>query len=183
MDQNVQKKNTMKNKTFSYLWTPISKCLVPLFILLSFFFRAAPVVYGGSQARGLIAYTTPDMSRICNLHCSSQQCQILNPLSKDRDWTCIFMDISQIHFRWAITGTLNSSFRNNHWYLFPVYTFRYFLCVGMTIDINVFCFSKNIQIVAFYVAFGFLLFLINKTSWRMASFTLVPRSILLYSCM
>ena len=34
----------------------------------------------------LLAYTTatatPDLSRICDLHCSLQQCQMLNPLSK-----------------------------------------------------------------------------------------------------
>ena len=47
---------------------------------------AAPVAYGGSQARGQIkavasAYTkttaTPDLSHVCALHCSSWQHQIL----------------------------------------------------------------------------------------------------------
>ena len=37
----------------------------------------------------LLAYTTatamPDLSRVCNLYCSSQQCRILNPLSEARD--------------------------------------------------------------------------------------------------
>ena len=54
-------------------------------------FRAKPKACGGSQARDpvklqLLAYTTAtamqDLSRVCNLHHSSQQCQILNPLSK-----------------------------------------------------------------------------------------------------
>ena len=70
-------------------------------------FRAAPVANGGSQASGLIRATAaglchshgnarsephlwptpqltamPDPSRICDLHHSSQQCQILNPLSR-----------------------------------------------------------------------------------------------------
>ena len=31
------------------------------------------------------ATATLDLSHICNLHCSLQQCQILNPLSKARD--------------------------------------------------------------------------------------------------
>ena len=66
------------------------------------FFRAAPEAYGGSQARGRIgavalAYTTAtatrDLSLICNLHHSSQQCQIQN-LSEARDRTLVLMDAS-----------------------------------------------------------------------------------------
>ena len=34
-----------------------------------------------------------------------QQYQILNPLSKARDWTYVLMDISQIRFCWAMMGT------------------------------------------------------------------------------
>ena len=49
-----------------------------------------------------LAYTTatatPDLSHICELHCSSQQCWILNILSKARGQTCILMDTSQICF-------------------------------------------------------------------------------------
>ena len=49
----------------------------------------------------LPAYTTatamPDPSRSCNLHHSSQQCWILNPLSKAGDRTCILMDPSRVH--------------------------------------------------------------------------------------
>ena len=47
---------------------------------------------------------TRDPSCICDLyhssylHHSSQQCQVLKPLSEARDQTCIFMDTSQIHF-------------------------------------------------------------------------------------
>ena len=73
------------------------------------------MAYGGSQARGRIGTTaaslhhstataTPDLTLVCNLHCSSRQHQILNPLSKARDWTYILMDASQIHFRWATMG-------------------------------------------------------------------------------
>ena len=57
----------------------------------------------------LLTYTTatakPDPSRVCNLHHSSWQCRILNPLGKARDRTCIFVDTSQIRFCWATTGT------------------------------------------------------------------------------
>ena len=47
----------------------------------------------------LSAYTTatamPDLTCVCDLHHSSQQRQILNPLSKARE-TCILMDTSQV---------------------------------------------------------------------------------------
>ena len=62
--------------------------------LLHFFFfclfRAAPEVYGGSQARYLIgavaaglchSHSNADLSHVCDLHHSSWQCQILNLLS------------------------------------------------------------------------------------------------------
>ena len=50
----------------------------------------------------LPAYTTatatPDSSCVCDLHCSSWQCQVLNPLSEATARTCILMDPSQIRF-------------------------------------------------------------------------------------
>ena len=49
----------------------------------------------------LLAYAaataTPDLSCLCDLHHSSQQCQILNLLSEARDQTHILMDTSQFH--------------------------------------------------------------------------------------
>ena len=74
------------------------------FFFLSLF-RAAPIAYGGSQASGQIravatshshSRRTPDLSGPCNLCCSLEQCQILNPLSEARDRICILMDISQV---------------------------------------------------------------------------------------
>ena len=59
----------------------------------------------------LLAYTTAiatqDPRCICNLHHSTRQRQIFNPLSKARDRTRNFMDPSQVCFRWATAGTLN----------------------------------------------------------------------------
>ena len=54
----------------------------------------------GSQARDpvrLVATTATavqDLSPICDLHHSSRQRQILNPLSEARDRTCVLMDAS-----------------------------------------------------------------------------------------
>ena len=79
-----------------------------LFIFLSFcLIGAVPVAYGGSQARGLIEAVAASLHQShsktrselrLRLYHSSQQCQILNPLSEARDWTCILMVPSQIHF-------------------------------------------------------------------------------------
>ena len=79
-----------------------------------FFFRAAPVAYGTSWARGQISEATRDSSHICNIHHSSWQCWIPNPLSKVRDWTQILMDNSQIRFLCATTGTTLTWFSENH---------------------------------------------------------------------
>ena len=82
-----------------------------LFYLL---FRAGPSAYGDSQARGQIIATaaglhtataTPDLSRVCNLHHSSWQRWILNPLSEARDQTRNLLVTSQIHFCCATTET------------------------------------------------------------------------------
>ena len=75
-------------------------------------FRAVLAAYGGSQARGLIgavaaslhqSYSNARAQCICNLHDSSWQCQILNPLSEARDRTCNHMVPSQIRFRCCAT--------------------------------------------------------------------------------
>ena len=67
------------------------------------FFRAETVTYGSSQARGQIgayitATVTPDPSHNCDLHHSSQQRQIFNPLSEARNRTCILMNTSWIRY-------------------------------------------------------------------------------------
>ena len=73
------------------------------FVFVFFFFllfRVEPDAYGGSQAKGTVGATaitaiaTSDPSNVCNLHHSSWQHQILNPLSGARDRTCILMDTS-----------------------------------------------------------------------------------------
>ena len=48
---------------------------------------------------------TPDLSLVCNLHHSSWQCQILNPLSRARDGTLVLMDTSRVCYHWATMRT------------------------------------------------------------------------------
>ena len=57
----------------------------------------------------LLAYTTgtQDLSHVCNLHYSSRQHWILNPLGEARDLTHNLMIPSQIHFPCSMKGTLN----------------------------------------------------------------------------
>ena len=50
----------------------------------------------------LRAYTTatvmPDLSRLCDLHHSSQQSWILNPLMEARDRIHVLMDTGWVHY-------------------------------------------------------------------------------------
>ena len=93
--------------SFSFLNAPPCICIFSLIdVLLLFFlpfglFRVAPMVYGGSQARGWIRAgaaslhtdtTTPDPSHVYDLYHSSWQCQILNPLNEARDQTSVLKD-------------------------------------------------------------------------------------------
>ena len=62
-----------------------------------------PPVYAAATA-------TQNPSHICDLHHSSWQHWILNPLSEARDQTRNLMVPSQIHFRCAMMGTPPLSF-------------------------------------------------------------------------
>ena len=83
-------------------------------LFCSCLFRATTTVYGVSQTRGWMAVVaaglttataTQDPSHVSDLHHSSLQHWILNPLREARDRTSILIDTSQIHFHWAATGT------------------------------------------------------------------------------
>ena len=75
---------------------------------------ATPEAHGSSQTKGWIRATAmPDPSHVCDLHHSSWQRQILNPLSKARDLACILMDTSHIHFHYATMGTPEIIFRGH----------------------------------------------------------------------
>ena len=54
-----------------------------------------------------------DLSHVCNLHHSSQQRQILNPLIGARDWTHILVNTSWARYCQATIGTLVTPFKQN----------------------------------------------------------------------
>ena len=102
-----EKKNNILN---------ISNVFLFCFVLL---FRDALEAHGSSQARGQIGATPAGLchshsntgsSCICDLHRSSWQHWIPDPLSEARDQTCILMDISWIHLCCATTGTSSTYF-------------------------------------------------------------------------
>ena len=77
-----------------------------LFIYLFLLFKATPMAYGGSQARGQIGAVAASLhhshsyarSKPCLQPTpSSWQCQIFNLLSGARDRTCILMDSFPLH--------------------------------------------------------------------------------------
>ena len=73
-----------------------------------------------------------DLSNVCNLHHSSWQCQILNPLSEARDQTWILKDASQIHFHGAMMG-IPMCIQYYMYYIYSIiYTYKiyvYFVCI------------------------------------------------------
>ena len=83
--------------------------LVGMFVLFLFLsFRATPAPFGSSQARGRIRATATavrDPSCVCDLHHSSWQRWILNPLSEARDRTRNLTVPSRICFCCAMMGT------------------------------------------------------------------------------
>ena len=62
------------------------------FLFFSFFYQGHTCSIWRFPCQG------SNQSCICKLHHSSQQCRILNPLSEDRDRTCILMGAIQICF-------------------------------------------------------------------------------------
>ena len=96
-----------------------------------FLFRAIPAAVQPVPRLGvelelqLPAYTTapamPDLSCVWDLHHSSWQRWILNSLSEAKDWTCVLMDPSKIHFHCTTTETPTSqilnplSYNRNSW--------------------------------------------------------------------
>ena len=78
--------------------------LSPIYIFFLFFFLGLHLQHMQVPPLGVdselklqtnaTATVTPDPRYVCELHCSSGQCQILHQLSKARDRTCILMNTS-----------------------------------------------------------------------------------------
>ena len=105
----------MEGRSRSFILDPIMLCL-----FFSFFFcflglhsqhMEVPRLAVKLELQQLLAYTaataTPGLSCICDLHCSSWQCQILNPLSRARNGTHNLIATSWVHYCWATTKFLS----------------------------------------------------------------------------
>ena len=96
------------------LITPLNEKLF-LFVCFCFYFLGCTFSIwkfpglGVKSELQLLAYVTatatPDPSLAGNLHHSSRQCQILNPLSQARDSTWILINTSQNHFHCVTMGS------------------------------------------------------------------------------
>ena len=96
--------------------------LMCVFFFSFCFFRATPTTYGGSQARGPIGAVAAD------IHHSSRQCWILNPLSETRNriwfsWILVRLISTMQDALYFAKGTLYWSL------LIHVFFFFFFFCV------------------------------------------------------
>ena len=100
------------------------RMVIEVFLHFFFPFKAIPTAYGGSQVgvqpelqlptySTATATATQDLSHICDLHQSSRQSRIPNPLSGAWDGTCNLMVPSQIHFCRTMTGTPSPYFQKD----------------------------------------------------------------------
>ena len=107
------------------------------------------------QIRGATDTAMPDLSSVCDLHHSSWQCQIFNPLSEARDQTHVLMDTSQIHFCCTTMGIPSIQFFKTSVYVQGLKISASFLCLnifkcnddaltrnGMCAKFNNFCISQ-----------------------------------------
>ena len=89
-----------------------------IYLLIYYLFLLGPHMevprLGIQSEMQLLAYTiaaaTWGPSHICDLHCSSWQCQNLNPLSRARDQTYILMNTSQAPYsepQWELLNRKN----------------------------------------------------------------------------
>lgn len=102
-----------QGKLFHWKGLDLFKNSFYLFIYFCFF-RAAPLTYGSSQAKGRIqscsCLPTPQPSETYTT--AHWQCWIPHPLSKAGDGTHILVDTSRIRFHCATAGTPRSFFKS-----------------------------------------------------------------------
>ena len=127
-----------------FKWLTVGSCFCIFIILL---FRAGPMACRSFQAGGRIvatatglhhSHTTQDPRFVCDLHCSSQQCLIPNPLSEARDQICILMNTSQIHFHCVKTGTPRIL-------LFHMFHFIHFIYIFIHFKVSAFLSSHHLH--------------------------------------
>ena len=128
---------------------PVEKSIRLIFCL----FRPTPSAYGSFQARyriGAVAATYStitvmwDQNQVCDLHHSSRQCWILNPLSEARDGTRNLMVPSQIHFHCTMKGTPIFSL------FLMVLIFFNFIIVILQCSVN-FCYTAKWPSISFFL--------------------------------
>ena len=93
------------------------------------------------------ATATPHQSLAFDLHHSSKQCRILNPLSKARGQTWVLTDASQVRFLWAMMGILHSV---------NFLMFEFESKPGSSIWVDLVIFLKDSPTVSFYVFLRFI---------------------------
>ena len=109
----------MEASLLQFFWNSLRIDGFFYFVLFCFcLFRATPIAHGSSQARGRIRAVAAGLCQShsharsklhLDLHHSSPQRQILNPLSEARDQICNLVVPSQIYFHCATMGTPQSS--------------------------------------------------------------------------
>ena len=103
------------NQSNIFPWLSVKVLFFCLFVCLFLSFLGPHLQHievsrlGVKSELQLLAYTTAtameDVSRVCDLHHSSQQCRILNSLSVARDQTRNLMDTSRVCSLWATVRT------------------------------------------------------------------------------
>ena len=96
----------------TWVWSLVPLCSsISFFLFINFFLHPCYLEVPSLGVKlelqlpaNTIATEAQDPSCICDLHYSSWQRQIPDPLRKARDWTHILMDTSQIHFHCATIG-------------------------------------------------------------------------------
>ena len=125
----LEKKRFPKCLLLCKYWNVQKFCFFFFFLSFLFFFLGPHLWHmeGVESELQLLAYNsaaaTWDPSCICDLHHSSQQCQILNPLSEAKDGIRILMDTSQVCYHWATMEIPFSIFLKT--YIINMYYFHY----------------------------------------------------------
>ena len=101
------------------------------------------------------ATATQVPSRVCDLHHSSGQRWIPNPLGKVRDRTCILTDTSQIHFHCTTMGTPWVCFAKLYLSRNLFIVSNFFLFMTVKFLINLFLSCNVFQVCNYVLAFIF----------------------------